>query len=70
MDKRIHKLADPTGEGFDELVNERMGEMPTYESAYKAVEAEHIKKLGYRRYSNYNSYRNSRQKRLSSKKCN
>ncbi|MAO64283.1 MAG: hypothetical protein CL666_04730 [Balneola sp.] len=56
------KLHDPYV--FDERFVECTRECDTYEEAYDLVEQEYKSVFGKRKYSNYNSYRVARRKRI------
>jgi len=56
------KLHDP--HEFDERFIECTRECDTYEEAYDQVEQEYRSVFGKRKYSNYNSYRVARRKRI------
>ena len=53
---------------FDRLVDEFLGTEPTYKAAYHAAEEVHEKQTGHRRYSDHESYRVSRSRRIRKKK--
>ena len=57
-----------TPESFDLLFDECVKNCTTYQAAYEAAEEEHIKLTGHRRYSDYESYRGSRNRRIKNKK--
>lgn len=52
---------------FDERFEELTREHDTYEEAYHAVEAEFKKAFGHTKYSNYDSYRMARYRRIKEK---
>lgn len=56
------RLHDPYE--FDQRFIECTRECDTYEEAYAVVEKEHKSVFGKRKYSNYNSYRVARRKRI------
>ena len=62
----IMKLNTP--EGFDDWFFEFMGDYTRYEEAYEATERNHINYFGRRMYSDYNSYRVCRDRRLKGRK--
>ena len=70
MDLKIIALLSP--EGFDERFWKVASETKTYKEAYEIVEQEHEKYFKKRKYSDYNSYRNCRDKRIKKNiiKCN
>ncbi len=49
---------------FDERFLEKTRTCETYEEAYQAVEGEYRQTFGTRKYSNYNSYRRARWRRI------
>lgn len=57
----IH-LHDPAE--FDRRFEELVPESDTYRTAYLRVEKEHEATFGYRKYSNYESYRVTRSRRI------
>tara|TARA_R110002020_G_scaffold470398_1_gene696267 strand:- start:9275 stop:9484 length:210 start_codon:yes stop_codon:yes gene_type:complete len=62
IDKKIILLLSPNG--FDERFFELAAERKTYKKAYEDLENEYENYFGKRKYSDYNSYRNCRDKRL------
>jgi len=62
IDKKITSLLTP--DGFDERFFELASETKTYKKAYENLETEYENYFGKRKYSDYNSYRNCRDKRL------
>ncbi len=62
MDIKIIALLTP--EGFDQRFWEVASETKTYKEAYELVEKEYEANFRQRRYSDYNSYRNCRDRRL------
>ena len=66
MDIKIIALLTP--EGFDERFWEVASETKTYKEAYELVEKEYQENFRQRKYSDYNSFRNCRDKRLKSPK--
>lgn len=66
MDIKIIALLTP--EGFDQRFWEVASETKTYKEAYELVEKEYQHNFKQRRYSDYNSFRNCRDKRLKSPK--
>ena len=62
IDFKILALLSP--KGFDERFWKYAKESKTYLEAYEKTEIEHNKYFGKRRYSDYNSYRNCRDKRI------
>ena len=54
-------------DGFDKRFFELAAETKTYKKAYEILEIEYENYFGKRKYSDYNSYRNSRDKRLKKK---
>jgi len=62
MDLKIIALLSP--EGFDQRFWEVASETKTYKEAYELVEKEYQHNFKQRRYSDYNSFRNCRDKRL------
>ena len=62
MDERIITLITP--EGFDERFWDNAAHCKTYKIAYEKVEEEYESVFGKRKYSDYNSYRNCRDRRL------
>ena len=59
---KILALLSPNG--FDERFWEFAKETKTYVEAYEKTENEYEKHFGKRKYSDYNSYRNCRDKRI------
>ncbi len=57
-------LALLTPNGFDDRFWKYAKETKTYVEAYEKTEIEHEKHFGKRKYSDYNSYTTSRNKRL------
>lgn len=53
---------------FDEIYDNKLKETTTYKAAYYAAEEEHEKLTGHRKYSDSESYRVSRNRRLKKKK--
>ena len=53
-----------TPEGFDERFWEVASETKTYKEAYELVEKEYQENFRQRKYSDYNSFRNCRDRRL------
>lgn len=66
MDIKIIALLTP--EGFDQRFWEVASETKTYKEAYELVEKEYQHNFKQRRYSDYNSFRNCRDRRLKSPK--
>ena len=66
MDLKIIALLTP--EGFDKRFRSNAAKTKTYKEAYEQVEEEYQKYFLSRKYSDYNSYRNCRDKRI--KKAN
>ncbi len=62
MDINIIALLSP--EGFDEKFWDKAAQTKTYKEAYEKVEEEYQFYFKKRRYSDYNSYRNCRDRRL------
>ena len=62
IDKKIISLL--TADGFDKRFFELASETNTYKKAYENLEIEYENYFGKRKYSDYNSYRNCRDKRL------
>ena len=62
-------LALPTPKGFDERFWKHAKESKTYIEAYEKTEMEHEKHSGKRRYSDYNSFRNCRDRRIKLRNC-
>ena len=62
MDIKIIALLTP--EGFDERFWEVASETKTYKEAYELVEKEYEENFRQRKYSDYNSFRNCRDRRL------
>ena len=62
IDFKILALLSPNG--FDKRFWKYAKESKTYTEAYEKTEIEHEKHFGKRKYSYYNSYRNSRDKRI------
>ncbi len=62
MDIKIIGLLTP--EGFDERFWEVASETKTYKEAYELVEKEYQENFRQRKYSDYNSFRNCRDRRL------
>lgn len=60
--KRIAKMIDP--KGFDRLFEREIPHHPTYEEAFNALNDEYKGATGNNRYSNYDSYRKSRERRI------
>jgi len=59
---RIAKMIDP--KGFDRLFEKELPQHPTYEDAFEALNDEYRKATGKDRYSNYESYRKARERRI------
>ena len=57
-------LALLTPNGFDDRFWKYAKETKTYVEAYEKTEIEHQKHFGKRKYPDYNSYRNCRDKRI------
>lgn len=66
MDIKIIALLTP--EGFDQRFWEVASETKTYKEAYELVEKEYEENFRQRKYSDYNSFRNCRDRRLKSPK--
>jgi|TARA_R100001594_G_scaffold86463_1_gene120901 hypothetical protein len=66
MDIKIIALLTP--EGFDQRFWEVASETKTYKEAYELVEKEYQENFRQRKYSDYNSFRNCRDRRLKSPK--
>lgn len=62
MDNKILALLTP--EGFDDRFWDVAAQTKTYKKAYEIVEKECEQHFKMRRYSDYNSFRNCRDKRL------
>ena len=62
IDLKILALLTPNG--FDDRFWKYAKETKTYVEAYEKTEIEHEKHFGKRKYSDYNSYTTSRNKRL------
>ena len=62
MDFKIIALLSSSG--FDKRFWDLAGETKTYKEAYELVEQEYESNFKTRKYSDYNSYRNCRDKRL------
>tara|TARA_R100001143_G_C3313841_1_gene111451 strand:- start:544 stop:759 length:216 start_codon:yes stop_codon:yes gene_type:complete len=62
MDIKILALLTPNG--FDERFWDYAAQTKTYQEAYDIVEGEYESNFNKRKYSDYNSYRNCRDKRL------
>ncbi len=62
MDIKIIALLTP--EGFDQRFWEVASETKTYKEAYELVEKEYQENFRQRKYSDYNSFRNCRDRRL------
>ena len=62
MDIKIIALLTP--EGFDQRFWEVASKTKTYKEAYELVEKEYEANFRQRRYSDYNSFRNCRDRRL------
>tara|TARA_R100000700_G_C3101363_1_gene98296 strand:+ start:165 stop:365 length:201 start_codon:yes stop_codon:yes gene_type:complete len=62
MDIKIIALLTP--EGFDQRFWEVASETKTYKEAYELVEKEYEENFRQRKYSDYNSFRNCRDRRL------
>ena len=62
MDIKIIALLTP--EGFDQRFWEVAAETKTYKEAYELVEKEYQENFRQRKYSDYNSFRNCRDRRL------
>jgi hypothetical protein len=62
IDLEILALLSPRG--FDERFWKHSKDCKTYIEAYEKTEKEFHKHFGKRKYSDYNSYRNSRDKRI------
>ncbi len=62
IDLEILALLSPNG--FDDRFWKYAKETKTYLEAYERTEIEHEKNFGKRKYSDYNSYRNCRDKRI------
>ena len=50
--------------GFDKLFERLITKTKTYEEAFEMLNAEYIEAFGVPRYSNYESYRQSRRQRI------
>ena len=66
MDSKIIALLTP--DGFDERFWDNAAQSKTYKIAYEKVEQEYESYFGKRKYSDYNSYRNCRDKRIKKNK--
>ena len=62
IDLKILALLSPNG--FDERFWKNSKDSKTYMEAYEKTEIEHEKHFGKRKYSDYNSYTTSRNKRI------
>lgn len=62
MNSRILALLTP--EGFDERFWDCAAQTKTYKAAYEMVEVEYEDNFSKRKYSDYNSFRNCRDKRI------
>ena len=62
IDLKILALLSP--KGFDERFWKHAKESKTYIEAYEKTEMEHEKHFGKRRYSDYNRFRNCRDRRI------
>jgi hypothetical protein len=62
IDLKILALLSPNG--FDERFWKYAKDSKTYMEAYEKTEIEHEKHFGKRKYSDYNSYTTSRNKRI------
>ena len=62
IDLKILALLSPNG--FDDRFWKYAKETKTYIEAYEKTETEHEKHFGKRKYSDYNSFRNCRDKRI------
>lgn len=62
MDNNILALLTPNG--FDERFWDLASQTKTYKEAYELLEQEYENNFSKRKYSDYNSYRNCRDKRL------
>tara|TARA_R100000655_G_scaffold62757_1_gene101230 strand:+ start:413 stop:634 length:222 start_codon:yes stop_codon:yes gene_type:complete len=62
IDLEILALLSPNG--FDDRFWKYAKETKTYLEAYERTEIEHEKHFGKRKYADYNSYRNCRDKRI------
>ena len=62
MDNKLLALLTP--EGFDDRFWDIAAQTKTYKKAYEIVEQECEEHFNRRRYSDYNSFRNCRDKRL------
>ncbi len=62
MDIKIISLLSP--EGFDERFWDLASQTKTYKEAYEKLEQEYEEYFSKRKYSDYNSYRNCRDRRL------
>ena len=62
MDIKIISLLSP--EGFDERFWDLASQTKTYKEAYDKLEQEYEEYFSKRKYSDYNSYRNCRDRRL------
>ena len=62
IDLKILALLSP--KGFDERFWKHAKESKTYIEAYEKTEMEHEKHFGKLRYSDYNSFRNCRDRRI------
>lgn len=65
MDNKILALLTP--DGFDERFWDEASKTKTYKKAYEILENEYQSYFKKRRYSDYNSFRNCRDKRLKKK---
>lgn len=59
-----------TVEGFNQAVDERFGVHLTLMEAYESVERQYEHHYGGRKYSDYESFRQVRNRYIKSKKCN
>ena len=62
IDLKILALLSPNG--FDERFWKYAKETKTYVEAYEKTEIEHAEHFGKRKYSDYNSFRNCRDRRI------
>jgi len=62
IDLKILALLSPNG--FDERFWKNSKDSKTYMEAYEKTEIEHEKHFGKRKYSDYNSFRGARDKRI------
>lgn len=62
MDRNFH--LNGTAKDFDKVFDRFLPSSPTYKAAYEQAEKVHEEETGHRKYSNHESYRVSRSKRI------